>query len=179
MATVTWTLDPTHSEIQFKVRHLMITNVTGQFKKFTVDVQTQDEDFMTAKASFTAEIDSVDTGNEQRDGHLKSADFFDAAKYPQVKFVATKYENVDDDGSYELYGNLTIRDVTKLVKFDVEFGGIIKDPWGNTRAGFTVSGKINRKEFGLAWHVVTDTGGLVASDDVRIHCSVELIKQQT
>lgn len=177
MATVTWALDPTHSEIQFKVRHLMITNVTGQFKKFAVDVQTQDEDFMTAKATFTAEIDSVDTGNEQRDGHLKSPDFFDTARYPQLKFVATKYENVDEDGSYELYGNLTIRDITKPLKLDVEFGGVIKDPWGNTRAGFTISGKINRKDYGLAWHVVTDTGGLVASDDVRIHCNVELIKQ--
>jgi len=177
MATVTWTLDPTHSEIQFKVRHLMITNVTGQFRNFAVNVQTQDEDFMKAKVSFTADIDSVDTGNEQRDTHLKSTDFFDAAKYPQLKFVATKYENVDEDGSYELYGNLTIRETTKPIKLDVEFGGIVKDPWGNTRAGFTVSGKINRKDYGLAWHVVTDTGGLVASDDVRIHCSVELIKQ--
>jgi len=178
MANITWTLDPTHSEIQFKVRHLMITNVTGEFKKYTIDVQTEDEDFMKAKVSFTADIDSVDTGNEQRDGHLKSPDFFDAAKFPQLKFVATKYENVDEDGSYELYGNLTIRDTTKPVKFDVEFGGIVKDPWGNTRAGFTISGKINRKDYGLSWHVVTDTGGFVAGDDVRIHCSVELIKQQ-
>jgi polyisoprenoid-binding protein YceI len=177
MATVKWVLDPTHSEVTFKVRHLMITNVTGQFTKFEVDVQTQDEDFMTAKATFTADVNSITTGNEQRDGHLKSADFFDAARFPQIKFVATKYEAVDNDGSYELYGNLTIRDVTKSLKFDVEFGGIIKDPWGSTRAGFSISGKINRKEFGLSWHAVTDTGGLVAGDEVRIHCSVELIKQ--
>jgi polyisoprenoid-binding protein YceI len=177
MATVKWVLDPTHSEVTFKVRHLMITNVTGQFTKFEVDVQTQDEDFMTAKATFTADVNSITTGNEQRDGHLKSTDFFDAARFPQIKFVATKYEAVDNDGSYELYGNLTIRDVTKSIKFDVEFGGIIKDPWGNTRAGFSISGKINRKEFGLSWHAVTDTGGLVAGDEVRIHCSVELIKQ--
>ncbi|HMH31531.1 MAG TPA: YceI family protein [Puia sp.] len=177
MATVKWVLDPTHSEVTFKVRHLMITNVTGQFTKFEVDVQTQDEDFMTAKATFTADVNSITTGNDQRDGHLKSPDFFDVTRFPQIKFVATKYEAVDNDGSYELYGDLTIRDVTKSIKFDVEFGGIIKDPWGHTRAGFSISGKINRKEFGLSWHAVTDTGGLVAGDDVRIHCSVELIKQ--
>jgi polyisoprenoid-binding protein YceI len=177
MAIVKWTLDPTHSEVTFKVRHLMITNVSGQFTKFNVDAQTQDEDFMTAKISFTAETSSVTTGNDQRDGHLKSPDFFDTANYPQLKFVATRYEAVDNDGSYELYGDLTIRNISKTVKFDVEFGGIIKDPWGHTRAGFSISGKINRKEFGLAWHAVTETGGLVASDEVRIHCGVELVKQ--
>jgi polyisoprenoid-binding protein YceI len=122
-------------------------------------------------------VDSVTTGNEQRDGHLKAPDFFDAAKFPQLKFRATKYESVDNDGSYELYGDLTIRDVTKQVKLDVEFGGIVKDPWGNTRAGFEINGKVNRKEFGLQWHAVTETGGIVVSDDVRIHCAIELIKQ--
>ena len=177
MAIVKWILDPTHSEVTFKVRHLMITNVSGQFTKFDVDVQTQDEDFMTAKLVFTADVDSVTTGNEQRDGHLKSADFLDVTNYPQLKFVATKYESVDNDGSYELYGDLTIRGVTKPVKLDVEFGGIIKDPWGHARAGFSISGKINRKDFGLSWHAVTEAGGLVAGDEVRIHCGVELIKQ--
>jgi polyisoprenoid-binding protein YceI len=177
MALTKWVLDPTHSEVTFKVRHLMITNVTGQVNKYTVDVETEGEDFTTAKVAFTAETDSVTTNNEQRDGHLKTADFFDVANYPEMKFVATKYENVDNDGSYELYGDLTIRDVTKQVKLDVEFGGIVKDPWGNTRAGFTISGKINRKEFGLQWHAVTEAGGLVASDEVRIHVAIELIKQ--
>jgi polyisoprenoid-binding protein YceI len=177
MAVVQWILDPTHSEIQFKIRHLMIANVTGKFTRYAVDAKTEGEDFMTAKIKFSAEIDSVDTGNEQRDGHLKSPDFFDAAKYPVLTFVASRYEKVDNDGSYELYGDLTIRDVTKSVKLDVEFGGIIKDPWGNTRAGFSINGKINRKEFGLAWHAVTETGGLVASDEVRIHCNVELFRK--
>ena len=115
---------------------------------------------MTAKVSFTADVDSITTGNEQRDGHLKSADFFRRGKFPQMKFVATKYENVDNDGSYEVYGDLTIRGITKPVKLDAEFGGVIKDPWGNTRAGITISGKINRKEFGLTWMRVTETGGL-------------------
>jgi len=155
----------------------MITNVSGEFKNFSADVETEGEDFMTAKVSFTADVDSVTTGNEQRDGHLKSDDFFNTAKYPQIKFVATKYENVDDDGSYELYGDLTIRDITKNVKFDVEFGGIIKDPWGNTRAGFSINGKINRKDFGLKWNAATESGGVVVGDDVKIHCNVEFIKQ--
>lgn len=177
MAKVKWVLDPTHSEIQFKIRHLMISNVTGQFTKFDVSAETEEEDFLTAKVSFSADVDSVTTGNEQRDGHLKSTDFFDSSKFPQLKFVATKYESVDNDGSYELYGDLTIRDVTKQVKLDVEFGGIVKDPWGNTRAGFEINGKVNRKEFGLQWHAVTEAGGIVVSDDVRIHCAIELIKQ--
>ena len=176
MAIVKWTMDPTHSEVQFKVRHLMISNVTGNFPKFDLQVETQDLDFMTAKAKFTADTTAVTTYNEQRDQHLRSADFFDSAKYPQLSFVATKYEKVDND-SYELYGELTIRDVTKNIKLDVEFGGVITDPWGNTRAGFTINGKINRKDFGLSWNAVTEAGGLVAGDDVRIHVEVELIKQ--
>src|SRR5688572_27281208 len=109
MATKNWVIDPSHSEVQFKIKHLMITNVTGSFNLFNADVQTEDEDFMRAKVSFTAEVDSLSTGNEQRDTHLKSGDFFDAATYPQIKFVATKFETVDNDGSYELYGDLTIR----------------------------------------------------------------------
>ncbi|HVM88545.1 MAG TPA: YceI family protein [Puia sp.] len=177
MAKIKWALDPTHSEVTFKIKHLMISNVTGQFTKFDVNAETEDEDFTTAKVSFTTDVNSITTGNDQRDGHLKSDDFFNAEKFPQIKFTATKYENVDDDGSYELYGDLTIRDVSRPVKLDVEFGGIVKDPWGNTRAGFSITGKINRKEFGLAWHAVTETGGIVVSDEVRIHAGIELIKQ--
>ena len=178
MATRNWVIDPTHSEIQFKVKHLMITTVTGSFNLFQASVQTEDEDFMRAKVSFTADVDSLTTGNEQRDGHLKSEEFFDAAKYPQVKFVATKFENVDNDGSYELYGDLTIKDKTNNVKLDVEFGGVVKDPYGNTKAGFSINGKINRKDFGLTWSAVTETGGVVVSDEVRIACEVQLIEQQ-
>jgi len=176
MATTKWVLDPTHSEVEFKIRHMMISTVTGKFTKFDADVTTEDEDFMTARASFTIDVDSITTGNEQRDGHLKAADFFDGAKFPQIKFTATKYENVDNDGSYEVYGNLTIRDVTKEVKLDAEFGGVIKDPWGNTRAGITISGKINRKDYGVQFHAVTETGGLVVSDEVRLHIGLEFIK---
>jgi polyisoprenoid-binding protein YceI len=177
MATTTWTLDPTHSEVQFKVKHMMISTVTGQFSNFSANVETEDEDFTKAKVSFAIEAASITTSNEQRDGHLKSPDFFDTATFPQIKFVATKFETVDNDGSYETYGDLTIRDVTKSIKLDTEFGGVVKDPWGNTRAGFTVSGKINRKEFGLIFHAVTETGSVVLSDEVRIHVGLEFIKQ--
>ncbi|MGC4102725.1 YceI family protein [Ferruginibacter sp.] len=178
MATKKWAVDPSHSEVQFKIKHLMITNVTGSFNLFTVNAETDDEDFTKATVSFSADVDSISTGNEQRDGHLKSADFFDAANYPKIKFAATSYENVDNDGSYELYGDLTIKDVTRQVKLDVEFGGVVKDPYGNTKAGFTINGKINRKDFGLTWSAVTEAGGVVVSDEVRINCEIQLIEQQ-
>ena len=177
MATKNWALDPTHSEVQFKIKHLMITNVTGSFNIFTVTAQTEDEDFTKAKLSFTADVNSISTNNEQRDAHLKSADFFDAEKFPQIKFEATKTENVDNDGSYELYGNLTIRDVIKNIKLSVEFGGIAKDPYGNVKAGFTINGKINRKDFGLTWSAVTEAGNIMVSDDVKIACEIQLIQQ--
>jgi polyisoprenoid-binding protein YceI len=176
MATTKWILDPSHSEVEFKVKHMMISTISGKFTKFDADLQTEDEDFMTAKVSFTVDTDSITTNNEQRDGHLKASDFLDTANFPKIKFVAAKYENVDNDGSYEVYGDLTIRGVTKQVKLDAEFGGVIKDPWGNTRAGVTVSGKINRKEFGVQFHAVTETGGIVVSDEVRIHVALEFIK---
>jgi len=176
MATTKWILDPTHSEVEFKVKHMMISTVSGKFTQFEAGVQTEEEDFTTAKVAFAIDVNSITTGNEQRDGHLKAPDFFDTAKFPQIRFTATKYENVDNDGSYEVYGDLTIRDITKPVKLDAEFGGVIKDPWGNTRAGITVSGKINRKEFGLQFHAVTEAGNLVLSDDVRIHVGLEFIR---
>jgi polyisoprenoid-binding protein YceI len=176
MATTNWILDPSHSEVEFKVKHMMISNVSGDFMKFDCTVQTEGEDFMTAKVSFSADVDSLTTGSEQRDGHLKSPEFFDAVKFPKITFVSSKYENVDHDGSYEVHGDLTIHGVTKQVKLDAEFGGVIKDPWGNTRAGITVSGKINRKDFGLSWHGVTESGSLIVSDDVRIHVGLEFVK---
>jgi polyisoprenoid-binding protein YceI len=177
MATRSWAIDPTHSEVHFKIKHLMITNVTGSFNIFEASVTTEGEDFSTAKVSFTADANSVDTGNEQRDGHLKSADFFDAEKYPKIKFTATKSEPVDNDGSYEMYGDLTIKDVTKNIKLSVEFGGVVQDAYGNTKAGFTINGKINRKDFGLTWSAVTEAGGVVVSDEVRIISEIQLIEQ--
>lgn len=178
MATKSWVIDPSHSEIQFKIKHLMITHVTGGFDIFEAAVETEDEDFMKAKVSFSADIDSISTGDEQRDGHLKSADFFDAATYPKLKFVATKFVNVDHDGSYGLYGDLTIKDITKQIKLDVEFGGVVKDAYGNTKAGFSINGKINRKDYSLTWSAVTEAGGVVVSDEVKIACEIQLIEQQ-
>ncbi len=177
MATTNWAIDPMHSEIQFKVKHLMITTVTGSFNIFSASVQTEDEDFTKAKVNFSANADSISTNNADRDAHLKSPDFFDAAKFPKITFVTTKYENVDNDGSYELYGDLMLHGVTKNIKLAVEFGGVVKDSYGNTKAGFTINGKINRKDFGLTFNAVTETGGVVVSDEVRIASEIQLIKQ--
>ena len=177
MAIKNWVLDPTHSEIHFKIKHLMITNVTGSFDLFNLSAVTEAEDFTKAKINFTADVNSISTNNEQRDGHLKSADFFDAEKFPQIKFTATKTDTVDNDGSFDLYGDLTIRDVTKNVKLSVEFGGVVKDLYGNTKAGFTINGKINRKDFGLTWNAVTEAGGVAVSDEVRIAAEIQLIEQ--
>ena len=173
MAKSTWAIDPSHSEIQFKVKHLMITNVTGSFGEFAAIAETEGNDFSKAKISFTANTASISTGNEQRDGHLKSDDFFSADKFPQIKFEASEYNSAKS----EISGQLTIRDVTKAVSLKVEFGGIVKDGWGNTKAGFSVSGVINRKDFGSQWGAVTEAGGVVVSDDVRIFAEVQFAKQ--
>ncbi len=177
MATKTWVIDPIHSELQFKIKHLMITSVTGSFDIFEASVETEGEDFSKAKVRFTASVNSLSTGNEQRDGHVKSADFFDVAVFPLISFVTTKAENVDSDGSYELYGDLTIRDITKNVKLSVEFGGVVKDVYGNTKAGFTINGKIHRKDFGLVWNGVTEAGGVILGDEVKIISEIQLIEQ--
>jgi len=177
MAHVKWIIDHTHSEIQFKVKHLMITTVTGYFKTFNLEVETENEDFTTAKKiDFTADIDSITTNNEQRDTHLKSADFFKSDEHGKLKFEGKKYEK-GADGDYILTGDLTIRGITKPVTVHVEFGGIVVDPYGQTKAGFTVAGKISRKDFGLTWNAVTEAGQVVVSDDIRIHCEIQLVKQ--
>lgn len=174
--TRNWVVDPTHSTIGFSVKHLMMTTVRGEFEKYTIDVTTQGEDFMTAVIAFTAETASVNTRNEGRDTHLRSDDFFNAEAYPAITFKPTKFENVDSDGSYELYGDLTIRDITKNIKLDVEFGGVMKDPWGNAKAGFTINGKINRTDFKLNWNAALETGGVLVSEDVRINCEIQLVE---
>lgn len=172
MAKTKWSLDPAHSEIQFKVKHMMIATVTGGFDKFDVQVAADSDDFSDAEISFTAETASINTGSEQRDGHLKSADFFDAESFPELKFEATHY----DAASGKLQGNLTIKGIAKPVTLDVEFGGVGKDPWGNTKAGFTLSGKINRKDWDLGWNATLETGGVLVSEDVRILGEIQLAK---
>jgi polyisoprenoid-binding protein YceI len=176
MAKTTWKIDPAHSEIQFKVKHLMITTVTGYFKTFDLTVETEDEDFTKAsRIEFTADIDSIDTNHVQRDTHLKSADFFDAESHSQLKFTGNKYE-VNGDNA-KLHGDLTIRGTTKPITLDIEFQGIVQDPYGQTKAGFSVAGKIKRKEFGLTWDAVTEAGSVVVSDEIRIQCEVQIVKQ--
>lgn len=173
----TWTIDPSHSEVQFKVKHLMISTVTGNFKKFEGGVETaNDSDFTGAKINFSANIDSIDTGMEQRDGHLKSADFFDAAAFPTLSFDSTSFEK-SDDNEYVLKGDLTLKGVTKPVTLKAEFGGTMVDFYGNTKAGFDISGKINRQDFGLTWSGVTEAGGIVVSDEVKLLANIQVAKQ--
>ena len=164
-----------HSEIQFKVKHLVIATVTGNFEKFEGSLDVRSDDFSNASVAFSAEVDSINTKVADRDAHLKSPDFFDAANHPKLTFASRKISKTGD-GSYKLTGDLTIRGTTRELVLDVEFGGIMVDPWGNTKAGFELSGKVNRKEFGLHWSAVTETGGLVVSDEVKIVASVELAK---
>lgn len=176
MAT-TWKLDPTHSEVAFKVKHLVITTVTGYFRSFDGTVETEDEtDFTTGKVHFTIDTSSIDTNQAQRDEHLKSADFFDATNYPQITFTSTSITTKGED-EFVLNGDLTVRGITKPVQFNVEFGGTVTDPYGNFKAGFEVSGKISRKDFGLTWSAVTEAGAVVVSDDVKITASVQFVKQ--
>jgi polyisoprenoid-binding protein YceI len=175
MAT-NWKLDPMHSELQFKAKHLMITTVTGHFGSFNVDATTEAEDFSNgANVNVTADINSISTNNEQRDGHLKSPDFFDAASHPELKFTGTKLEGSGED--LKLTGDLTIRGTTKPITLNVEYGGTVVDPYGQTKAGFTVNGKLSRKEFGLTWSAVTEAGSVVVSDDIKIHAEIQLVKQ--
>jgi polyisoprenoid-binding protein YceI len=171
-----WVLDAAHSEIGFKVKHLMLTNVKGEFKTFEASIYTTGDDFMSAEIDFWLDPASVDTRSADRDGHLKSADFFDVENHKQINFVANTYEAVDNDGSYELYGDLTIKGITHRIKLDVEFGGVMTDPWGNKKAGFTINGKINRKDFGLNWNAALEAGGVLVSDEVRISCELQLMK---
>lgn len=177
MATTTWKVDPAHSEIQFKVRHLMITTVTGYFRKFDLEVITEEEDFTRAsRVIFTADINSIDTNNAQRDTHLKSPDFFSADQYPQLKFEGKKFEKDGDE--YILHGDLTIREVTKPISVKVEYAGTVVDPYGQVKAGFTVDGKLKRKDFNLSWDAVTEAGQVVVSNEIRIHGEIQLIRQQ-
>lgn len=154
----------------------MITTVTGYFRKFDLVVETETEDFTTAKRiEFTADVDSVDTNNQQRDTHLKSPDFFNAAEHGQLKFVGKNYESSGD--AAKLHGDLAIRGITKPLTLRVDFAGIVVDPYGQTKAGFSVSGKVSRKEFGLMWNAVTEAGQVVVSDEIRLHCEIQVVKQ--
>lgn len=172
----TYKIDPAHSDITFKVKHLMISTVSGNFQKYDATLEADKEDLSDAKVEFEADVDSLDTKNEQRDGHLKGDDFFNAEQFPKLTFKSTGIKKLSDE-DYTLSGDLTIRDVTKPVELKVEYNGQVTDPWGNVRLGFEITGKINRKEYGLKWTAVTEAGGLVLADDVKLVLNVEMIKQ--
>ncbi len=172
----TYKIDASHSEITFKVKHLMITNVTGSFQEFDASIETENADFTNAKIQFSTNVNSISTNNAQRDGHLKSDDFFAAEKYPTLSFTSTSFTNLSDD-AYTLVGDLTIRDITKQVELAVEYGGTMTDFYGHEKAGFEITGKINRKDFGLVWTATTEAGGIVVSDEVKLNLAVQMVKQ--
>ena len=173
-STVKWVLDPSHSELLFKVKHLMISNVKGEFRKFSAEIGG--EEFTKAPITVSIDAASIFTNEENRDAHLRGADFFDLENHQELTFVSTAFKQVDDE-NYRLTGLLTIKGISKEVTLDVEFGGVNKDPWGNEKAAFAVSGKINRKEWGLNWNAALETGGVLVSDEVRINAEVQFVKQ--
>ena len=174
MSTTKWVLDPAHSELYFKVKHLMITNVKGSFASFSATIDG--EDFEKSKIAVTIDAASISTNNKDRDAHLKSGDFFDTEKYPEITFVSISFDKEEDD-EYILNGDLTIRGVTKPVALKVEFGGTKKDPWGNEKIGFEVKGKFNRTDFGLNWNSALEAGGVLVSEEVKLEAEVQFVKQ--
>lgn len=174
VAKTKWVLDPTHSELTFKVKHMMITNVKGEFKNFSIEVDG--DDIFNSPLNVTVDASSINTNSTDRDNHLKSADFFDVENHKELTFKSTSFKQEDDD-EYELKGILTIKGISQEIKLEVEFGGINKDPWGNEKAGFSVEGKINRKDWGLNWNAALETGGVLVSDEVKIFGEVQFVKQ--
>ena len=177
MSTTTkWVVDPTHSEVQFKVKHLVISTVTGAFKTFSGEAFTDGSDFENARINFMLDVKSVDTNQAQRDEHLRSGDFFEAESYPQIEFKSTSFTRVSDD-NYKLIGDLTMKGVTKPIELQAEFGGSAKDAYGNTKYGFEVTGKINRKEFGLTYNALTETGGLALGEDIKLIANIQIAQE--
>jgi polyisoprenoid-binding protein YceI len=176
MAVSNWVIDPTHSEIGFKVKHMMFTNVSGNFQLFTANIVNEDDNFETSKISFSADVNSISTNNKDRDNHLRSADFFDVENFKSMNFVSKEITKINDN-TFSITGDLTIKDVTKSVTLEGEYSGLMKDPWGNVKAGFSLSGKLNRKEFGLTWNAALETGGVLVGEEVKLFCEIQLLKQ--
>ncbi len=174
--TTKWAVDPTHSEVHFKVKHLVISTVTGSFKSFNGEVNLENNNLESAKINFSIDPKSIDTNQEQRDEHLRSGDFFDAANHPAIDFKSSSLKQVKGD-QYKLTGDLTIRGVTKQVTVDVEHGGTAKDGYGNTKMGFEVTGIVNRKEFGLTYNALTEAGGLTIGEDIKLSANIQLVQQ--
>jgi len=175
--TTKWVIDKSHSKVQFDVAHLVISEVTGQFKSFDGSVLSDKPDFSDAKIEVSIDVNSINTDDEKRDGHLKGPDFFDANKYPKITFKSKSLKKVNNN-LYKLTGDLTMHGVTKEVVLDVQFNGIKNDPWGNTKAGFKVTGKINRNDFGLKYNAPLEGGGVLIGEEVNITCNLELLKQK-
>ncbi|MFP5470238.1 MAG: YceI family protein [Bacteroidia bacterium] len=175
MTTTKWVLDPTHSEVVFKVKHLMISNVKGEFRTFNAELISEGENFENAKIKASIDAVSVFTNNNDRDNHLKSADFFDAENHKELTFVSSSISKVDDE-NYKIKGLLAIKGMSKEVEVDAEFGGIAKDPWGNEKAGFSLSTTINRKDWGLNWNAALETGGVLVGEEIKINAEVQFVK---
>jgi polyisoprenoid-binding protein YceI len=176
MATTKWSIDPTHSEIGFKVKHMMFTNVSGKFGTYDATITTDGDNFENAAIEFSADIASVDTANADRDGHLRSGDFFDAENHPKLTFKASSFKKINE-GSYEITGDLNIKGISKSVTFPVEYSGILTDPWGNTKVGLSIEGKINRKDWGLNWNSALETGGVLVGEEVKLNIELQFVKQ--
>ncbi|MBU0476113.1 MAG: YceI family protein [Bacteroidetes bacterium] len=176
-AQTKWNFDTAHSEVGFSVTHMLISETDGFFKEYIGSVVSTSDDFQNAEIKFEAKAASIFTDNEKRDKHLVSPDFFDAEKFPTLTFNGKSFTKVDDK-NYKLVGDLTIKGVTKEVTLDVKYNGTINDPWGNTRAGFKITGEVDRFPFGLTWNAALETGGLVVSKEVALNIKIELIKEK-
>jgi polyisoprenoid-binding protein YceI len=176
MAKSNWSIDPTHSEIGFKVKHMMFTNVSGKFNAFKATIVNEDDNFETSIITFTAETSSIDTNNTDRDNHLRSDEFFDADNFPKLSFVSTSIKKINEN-IFVIFGDLTIKGVTQNIQLESEYSGLMTDPWGNTKAGISIIGKINRKDFGLTWNAALETGGVLLGEEIKLHLEIQLIKQ--
>ena len=174
--TTTWTIDPAHAEIGFAVRHLMIATVRGRFGAVSGTVTVDEENPHNSKLDVTVDVNSIDTRQEMRDNHLRSADFFDVENHPTMHFLSKRIEG-DVHGEFRVVGDLTIRGITREVALTATLEGRTRDPWGNERAGFSATGKINRRDFGLNWNQALETGGVMVGDEVKLTIDVELVHQ--
>jgi polyisoprenoid-binding protein YceI len=175
-AKAKWNLDPGHTELGFKVKHLMVSYLRGSFKEYTATIYTQGEDFTSARMEVRINATSINTGDEMRDQNLKGENFFDVGKFQYVVYTGTKLERIDDENLI-LYGSLTIKGTTKPLQFNVQFGGLTIDPWGKRRAGFVLTGRLDRRDYGLTWNTLLESGGVMVGNEVIINCDVELIKE--
>jgi polyisoprenoid-binding protein YceI len=172
-----WKLDPSHSRLEFSARHMVIASVKGHFNSFDVNVRTEGDDFKTGEIDVTIDASSIDTGIADRDNHLKSDDFFNTEKYGEITFRGSSVRQTDED-NYVVLGYLTIRGISKPVELNVEFGGIVNDPWGNVRTGFSLSGSIDRFDYDLKWNALMETGGAIVGKTIKINADIELVKQK-